>query len=347
MRANQFILLCFLSTLLFSCQKEENEVIQDPTQNLNKTSPLVNLLSRVSQNATSQDNVLDNSSCFSVQLPVTVIVNGENVVVATADDYQTVQDAIDAFSDDDDIVNFVYPITIQYQNFSTQVINNSDALDDVLDDCEEDDDDDFNEIDCVTINYPVVLNIYDSNNQLASTLTINNDAQFYNFIENLDDNEFIEINYPISIVDSNGNNVVISSNSQLEDIIEESIDDCDDNSGGGGGSADFSDVITNGTWYVSYFFEDDDNETSDYIGYNFTFSSNGTITVVKASATTNGSWTNYVDSGDDIMDLNFDDSNLDELEEDWEITEYSSTVVKLKNISGGDGETDYLYFTKN
>ena len=52
MRANQFILLGFLSILFFSCQKEENEVIQDPTQNLNKTSPLVNLLSRVSQNAT-------------------------------------------------------------------------------------------------------------------------------------------------------------------------------------------------------------------------------------------------------------------------------------------------------
>jgi hypothetical protein len=177
-------------------------------------------------------------------------------------------------------------------------------------------------------------------------LTITNDVQFYNFIENLDDNEFIAINYPISLVDSNGNNVVINSNSQLEEIIEESIDDCDDNSGGGGGgSANFSDVITNGTWYISYFFEDDDNETSDYIGYNFTFSATGTITVVKASTTTTGSWSNYIDSGDDIMDLNFNDSNLDELEEDWEITEYSSTVIKLKHVSSG--ETDYLYFTKN
>lgn len=343
MKTCQYLLLGLLSVLFFSCQKEENEVIQDPAQNLNKTSPLVNLLARVSQNATSQDNVLDNSSCFSVQLPVTVIVNGANVVVATEADYQTVQDAIDAFSDDDDIVNFIYPITIQYQNFSTQVINNADTLDDVLDDCGEDDD--FNEIDCVTINYPVVLNIYDSNNQLASTLTINSDTQFYNFIEDLDDNEFIAINYPISVTDSNGNNLVISSNSQLEDVIEESIDDCDDNSSGGGGSAAFSDVITNGTWYISYFFEDDDNDTSDYIGYNFTFSASGSITVVKASATTSGNWSNYIDSGDDIMELNFNDSNLDELEEDWEITEYSSTVVKLKHVTGG--ETDYLYFTKN
>jgi hypothetical protein len=68
---------------------------------------------------------------------------------------------------------------------------------------------------------------------------------------------------------------------------------------------------------------------------------------VKASTTTTGSWSNYIDSGDDIMELNFNDSNLDELEEDWEITEYSSTVIKLKHVSGGNGGTDYLYFTKN
>ena len=343
MKTSQFILIYLLSLLFFSCQTEENEIIQDSSQNLSNTSPLLNLLSRVSQNATSQDNILDNSSCFSVQLPVTIIVNGENIVIDNEADYQTVQDAIDEFSDDDDIVNFIYPITIQYQNFSTQVINDADALEDVLDDCDAEDD--FDEINCISLIYPIVLNIYDSNNQLSSTLTVNNDIQFYNFLENLDDNEFFAINYPISIVDSNGNNVVITSNSQLEEIIEESIDDCDDNSGGSGGNANFGTVITSGTWYVSYYFEDDDNQTSDYNGYNFTFLATGSISVIKATTTTTGSWSNYVENGDDTLELNFNNSNLDELAEDWEITEYSSTVIKLKKVSSG--ETDYLYFTKN
>lgn len=346
MKATTHLFLGLLTLLFFSCQKEENEVITDTTQNLVNTSPLTSLISRVSQNATSNDNVLDGSSCFSVQLPVTVIVNGEEVVVATEADYQTVQDAIDAFSNDDDIVNFVYPITIQYQNFSTQVLNNADALDDVLDECGEDDD--FDEIDCITLNFPIVINVYNSNNELANTITITNNAQLYNFLENLEDNEYVAINYPISLVNSNGNTVVITSNNQLEDVIEESIDDCDDDSGnGGGGSSDFSEVISSGTWFISYFAEDNDNETSNFNGYNFTFSSSGIVTAIKTTTTVNGSWSNYMDSGDSKLDLSFNGSTLDQIEEDWEITEYSSTIIKLKHVSGGNGGTDYLYFTKN
>jgi hypothetical protein len=347
MKATCYLFLGMLSVLFFSCQKEENVVIDDTTQNLVNTSPLTNLISRVSQNATSNDNVLDGSSCFSVQLPVTVFLNGTEVVVATEADYQAVQDAIDAFNDDDDIVNFIYPITIQYQNFTTQVLNNSEDLEDVLEDCGEDDD--FDEIDCITLNYPIVINIYDSNSQLANTITITNNAQLYNFLENLDDNEYVAINYPISLVNSNGNIVVITSNNQFEDVIEEAIDDCDDDSSGGGsggGSIAFTDVISSGTWYVSYFFDNSD-ETSDYNGYNFTFSSSGSVIAVKSGVTINGNWSNYIDSGENKLELSFDGASLDELEEDWEITEFSSTVIKLKDVSGGGGGTDYLYFTKN
>nr|WP_315147929.1 hypothetical protein [uncultured Flavobacterium sp.] len=36
-----------------------------------------------------------------------------------------------------------------------------------------------------------------------------------------------------------------------------------------------------------------------------------------------------------------------ELTDDWEIIERTSTVIKLKDVSGGNGGTDYLTFTKN
>ena len=326
-----------------SCQTEENEVIQDPNQNLSNVSPLTTLMTRVTQNPTSGDNIMDNSSCFSVVLPATVIVNGQNIVVSTQADYQTVQDAIDAFSNDDDIVNFIYPITIQFQNFSTQVLQNSDDLDDVIDDCGEDDG--FDEIDCISFNFPIVINVYNANNQLANTITINNNTDLYNFLENLEDNEYVAIQYPISLIDSNGVNVTITSNDQLEDVIEDSIDDCDDSPSGGGSSA-LSSIIVDGTWYVSYFFDDTD-ETSDYAGYNFTFNVSGTATAVKNTTTINGSWSNYIDSGDEKLEFSFDGSVLDELEDDWEVTEYSATQIRLKDVSGGGSGTDYLYLTKN
>lgn len=343
MKLKYVLNLSLIGLFLMSCQTEENEVIQDPNQNLSNVSPLTTLMTRVTQNPTSGDNIMDNSSCFSVVLPATVIVNGQNIVVSTQADYQTVQDAIDAFSNDDDIVNFIYPITIQFQNFSTQVLQDSDDLDDVIDDCGEDDG--FDEIDCISFNFPIVINVYNANNQLANTITVNNNTDLYNFLENLEDNEYVAIQYPISLIDSNGVNVTITSNDQLEDVIEDSIDDCDD-SPSGGGSSTLSSIIVEGTWYVSYFFDDTD-ETSDYAGYNFTFNVSGTATAVKNTTTINGSWSNYIDSGDEKLEFSFDGSILDELEDDWEVTEYSTTQIRLKDVSGGGSGTDYLYLTKN
>jgi hypothetical protein len=343
MKLKYVLNLSLIGLFLMSCQTEENEVIQDPNQNLTNISPLTTLMTRVTQNPTSGDNIMDNSSCFSVVLPATVIVNGQNIVVSTQADYQTVQDAIDAFSNDDDIVNFIYPITIQFQNFSTQVLQDSDDLDDVIDDCGEDDG--FDEIDCISFNFPIVINVYNANNQLANTITINNNTDLYNFLENLEDNEYIAIQYPISLIDSNGDNITITNNDQLEDVIEDSIDDCDDSPSGGGSSA-LSSIIVDGTWYVSYFFDDTD-ETSDYAGYNFTFNVSGTATAVKNTTTINGSWSNYIDSGDEKLEFSFNGSVLDELEDDWEVIEYSATQIRLKDVSGGGSGTDYLYLTKN
>ena len=343
MKTIKYLLMSFTAILFISCQNEETLIIQDTTQNLSVLSPLASLISRVSQNATSQDNVLDNSGCFNIQLPVNVIVNGKQITVSNQNDYLTVQAALDAFSSDDDLVNFVYPITIQYQNWNTQLIANSDQLEDIIDNCDEDDG--FDEIDCIHINYPIKINIYNANSQIANTIAIQNDTDLYNFLENIESNVIVSINYPVSITDSNGQEVLIASNSNFEDTIEANIEDCDINSGAVG-NPNFISVLTDGKWHVSYFFNEID-KTSIYDEYNFNFNSNGTAAAVNGTNTVGGTWSTFVNSESDIFLLKFDDSKLDELNDNWKIIEYSTTKIRLKNESGGSGETTYLYFTKD
>ena len=343
MKTIKYLLMGFTAILFISCQSEEALVIQDETQNLTASSPLTDLISRVSQNPTSQDNVLDNSSCFTVQLPVVVIVNGTQITVSDQNDYVTVQESLDAFSDDDDIVNFVFPITVQYQNFNTQLVADSGQLEEVMGNCDEDDG--FDEIDCVNLNYPIKIDVYNADNQIANTVSMENDTDLYNFLENIESNEFISISYPVSLIDSNGQNVVITNNSDFEDSIEDSIKDCDDNSGTGG-NADFISILTDGTWSVSYFFNSTD-ETLNYNGYTFTFNSDGTIVAINGTTSIVGTWSTFVDSGQELFLIKFDDSRLDELKEDWRIAEYTTTNIRLKNESSIGGETEYLYFTKN
>lgn len=351
MKTIKYLLLICIALVFTNCQKEEVEIVDETVPNnvISSNSTLTTLISRVSQNPTSKDNILDNSSCFSVQLPVTVIVNSQQITVTTAAQYQTVQDAINAFSNDDDIVNFVYPITINFQNFGTQVIANSNQLDDVLDDC--DDDDGFDEIDCIAVNYPITINVYNTSTQQASTVTIQNNIQLFAFIATgLSTGVIATINYPISVTNSNGQSIVINDNAQLQDFIENSIDDCDDNSSGGGsGSGNnptFTSVLTTGNWRITYSFDDGD-QTLNYAGYNFTYNANGTVTAVKNTTSINGTWSTYVDSGENKFLLSFDGLILDEIEEDWRILEFTSTTIVLKNVSGGNGGIDYLTFTKN
>lgn len=343
MKTVQLLLIFVFSFALTQCQKEEKEIIDETpqTESIVSGSPLSGLISRTTQNPTACDNVLDNSSCFSVVLPVTVVVNGNTITVTTQNDYQMVQNAIDAFSNDDDIVNFNYPITIQFQNFTTQIISTPSQLDDVIDDC--DDDNGLNEIDCISINYPIIINVYNTSTQSTTTVTIQNNSQLFNFINGLTTGVIAAIVYPISVTSSNGQNVVINNNSQLESFIEDSIDDCDDS---GTSNPSFISILTTGNWYVSYFNEDDDVQTGDYNGYNFAFFGNGTIEVTKNSAVTTGTWSTYTDSGYNKLDLSFANPALDELQEDWIILEYTATIIRLKHVSGGNGGTDYLYFTK-
>lgn len=343
MKMKKLLLILVLSFAFIQCQKEEEEIIVDtpPTESIVTGSPLSKLISRNSQNPTACDNVLDDTSCFSVVLPVTVTVNGNQVTVTTEDDYQTVQDLIDNTSGND-MVYFSYPITIRYENFTTQVINNWNELDDAIDDC--DDDDGLDEIDCVFINYPIVINVYNTSTQTTNSITIQNNTQLYNFINGLTPSVIAAIAYPISVTNSGGVNVVINNNSELESFLEDSIDDCDDDVGGWNPS--FNSILTTGTWYVSYYEDDGDVETSDYNGFNFTYFANSNVEVTKNSVTTLGNWSTYIDDGYNKIEFTFDNPDLDELEEDWIILEYNQNIIRLKHVSGGNGGTDYLNFTK-
>lgn len=351
------LLIASIALFTTSCQNEDTQITTDDSANLTNTSVLTGLLSRVSQDSTSIDNVIDSTSCFSVNLPVTVIANNQQLTITDATGYATVQNILAEFDDDDDAVSFLFPITITFANYTTAIITNSDQLEDVIEDCGEDNDND--EIDCLNINYPITIFYYNAGSQSPTTITISNDSDLYNFFEDFDDDDYATINYPISVSDANGSQVIINSNSELETAIEAAEnycdnedndddidDDDDDDSDNTPISSNFLTVLQSGTWNVSYFF-DDTNTTSNYAGYNFSFDSNGIIGVSVNSVNLSGTWESYVDDNEDTLEINFSSSQLEDLSDDWEIIEFSETEIRLKDVSGDNGEIDYLTFQKN
>jgi len=109
-----------------------------------------------------------------------------------------------------------------------------------------------------------------------------------------------------------------------------------------------SQTATQGTWRISYFWDTDKDETLNFSGFNFTFSSGGVVTAVKDATTATGTWGVRVDDGVVKFDLLFTDPvDFVDLSGDWKVLERTDSRIKLEDVSGGNGGTDYLTFEKN
>jgi len=114
-------------------------------------------------------------------------------------------------------------------------------------------------------------------------------------------------------------------------------------------------IAESGNWVVTYFFDTDSEETSNYTGYEFTFDSSGVLTASNGTNTYTGTWSVSDDSSNDDSSSNDDiDFNIsfvsppdfEELSDDWDIISHTSTKIELIDVSGGNGGTDYLTFEK-
>lgn len=117
---------------------------------------------------------------------------------------------------------------------------------------------------------------------------------------------------------------------------------------------DITNTAETGDWIITYFYDTDSEETSNFNGYTFTFGSSGTLTATNGTNTYTGTWSvtdsNSNDDSSDDIDFNIFFSsppNFEELSDDWDIISYTATKIELIDVSGGNGGTDYLTFEKN
>jgi len=113
-------------------------------------------------------------------------------------------------------------------------------------------------------------------------------------------------------------------------------------------------TVNQGAWRVTSFIDSGNDETSHFNGYTFTFGASSVVTATNGTNTYTGTWSvTSDDSNDDNpgSDLDFNiafasPADFAELSEDWSIASYTSTQIALIHISGGNGGTDTLVFTK-
>lgn len=326
--------------LLFSCQSEVEEQVYNTQATMTKTSPLTTYLQRVSMVKTIEDNIIDKSNYCTIKLPYKVTVNNVVISINTTADYQKVLDNINAYWNDNDIVKIDFPVTMVYYNYVEKVIADEVAFNSLIDywnlypDL-------LSKINCLNINYPITIHIYNSANQIASSVAIVSDQAFFGFIKNLTDSQYIALNYPISITGHNNYVTSIANNSQFENAVKYAIDTCPENINA---TLDFMQILTSNSWKISYFY-DDIAKTSLYNDYVFVFKNDKSVIATKSWVSVTGQWESKIYYGVREFKISFSPDLLHELDQDWKVFEFNNSQLRFRKEESS-ADNHYLYFEK-
>ncbi|MFK5959514.1 MAG: hypothetical protein QM495_11680 [Lutibacter sp.] len=339
-----FLIVCF--SCFISCQSEISEIIQsNQGEVLSQNSAVTLLVKNTVTKDGSKDNIIDNASCISVQLPVTVIVNGNEIKINTEEDYEAIEAIFDAFDNDDDNLQIVFPIEIILSDFAKVSIANYDDLNTYTLFCsgnnEKDDD-----IECIDFKYPINLSVFNSENQITQTVTIANDEQFYNAIAAIDDSQIIEIQFPITTILFDGTEKIINDMVTLQNTMEKADNMCDEDDDNDYNDDDCLDCTIDETstllktcrWKINEIKTNGIENNEQYKDYEFTFSDNGKVKVENDDNEFEGSWSIFTFNSQIVVQINFTDHPdfsfnwiLSEIEDDNEINlQFENNELELE-----------------
>ncbi len=351
----KFILLTILITSLgmLSCRNEDSEKKEAPPgEVLEANSAAAKLMKRTALNDGSSDNIIDSANCFSLKLPVTLNVNGLEIIVDSEEDLEKIEEIFEQLDDDEDLLDILFPITIIKSDFSEIVVNDIDQLNDLADECngenEEDDD-----IECIDFQYPITASFFSLTNELIKVLNIADDEELIDFLDELDENSIVNITFPITVINSDGVSMEINDLPELVSAIEDAEDDCDEDDDYDFDDDDCDDCSAEALttlinkcdwWSVGALERNDDDLEDQYEDFYFSFKEDGTLAVIDAQNDVNisGTWTSSGTGNDIIVEITIAD--LADFNGQWRLQEIDADEDDEATISFVMGDDDELEF---
>lgn len=89
---------------------------------------------------------------------------------------------------------------------------------------------DDDDISCVDFKYPITFYTYNANNQQTGITSVNTDTELYNLLDDLEDEDRLSIQYPITLINADSTETIINDNETLENTLDTACDDDDDSS---------------------------------------------------------------------------------------------------------------------
>ena len=198
-----FLAFTVLLFIFSGCQEESEEITPPPSEKvIMANSAIAGYIRSIALNDGSPDNILDNASCTVLVFPLTVVVNGQEIQVSSADDLATVEGILDESGNDHDTLSIIFPVIVTLPDHTELVINNAEEFEYIAEECTEGGHDD--DIECVDFKYPLSLSVYDAQNQVSRVITVNNDEELFAFFDGLEEGHFAGFKFPVAVIVTGG-----------------------------------------------------------------------------------------------------------------------------------------------
>ncbi len=335
--------------LLTACRTEERELIEAPEDEvLVSNSEIAGLILKTVSNDGSEDNIIDKSNCFNINFPLAVTANSQEISINSKEDYKVIEYIFDEDDDDIDALDITYPITISLKDHSKVTINNATELSSYSKNCKGENEQD-EDIECLDFKYPITASIFNTNNELLDVMTANSDSMLFELVENLNSNDYVTINFPITVILLDGTELSVNNLIELKTVINTHSNDCDEDDDYDYNDDDCDDcdtvqltnVLTTCTdWTVDKLKRDSNSLDNIYNGYTFNFFTDGTLSVSWGNTTVFGTWIANGIANSITVTINV--PSLPYCNNDWilhEISEYTQTKIDLR--VGGDDRLRY------
>lgn len=201
-----------LISLCFSgCYNDDSEVSMSSLEAAHKSSHMTSLIKSATFHQASFDDVIDGSSCFSLDFPYKVKVNLDVITIRSREDLLHLSEK--------DIVQIQYPVDLLFYNYTTHQVNSPSEFQNLQVQC----DNTFRELSslCVSFNYPIIVKDFNDINSSFDTHRFSSNKDFFLYLEHLHDSDMFEIQYPVIINDSITSTEVFS-NQNLISVLQES-----------------------------------------------------------------------------------------------------------------------------
>jgi hypothetical protein len=209
------LLYIFIFALLVSCYEEDTETILSEDIS-HRTSEMSLVLKSMAAHHAAFDDAVDQSSCFSIEIPYQIYLNSELTTISVYDDLLELSD--------EDSIELIYPVNTVFYNYEEHQATNQTGFNLIKSTCDEN----YNIIPnpCLDFQFPVTFKEYNDLTESFDTFHFNSNRDIFFYLDTLHDNDVYEIEYPVYLINPESDQLLINSNLELIEAYNASLNQC-------------------------------------------------------------------------------------------------------------------------